>query len=279
MKLSICCPSGLRIEFDGDAADLRVADRVFGVLAEFESRLTGGGAAGGRDVPPAPPLLEPAPPFVPFPDPAADLTGQPDADQGAPSAAPGAAALPPVAAGNGADTPAAFSTGEAPPDAPLSERQQRVIDAVEQLGECTTSQVVAALGGSSEKAMSRALARLRDRGLVAHNGGHAKAARWRPVGYTQPEAQPLTSLPTSPRVIGRARREQAEHDRAQRLRDGILRIVAEHGPTTPAWIADQLVKNRREIAAVMREMARCGVIVETIDGGYDTIRDQQATAA
>lgn len=160
----------------------------------------------------------------------------------------------------------------------MSDRQQRLICAVEQLGECTTGQVVAALGEPSAKATSVALARLRDRGLITHNGGHARRARWRPAGYTPPAEDYKPPREPGGRIVGLSARETAEHDLAQRTRARIVELLAENGPTGSVWIADQLVKNRREIAAVMREMARCGVIVETGDGGYDAVRDQAVAA-
>lgn len=71
-----------------------------------------------------------------------------------------------------------------------------------------------------------------------------------------------------------AERHGAHHAQA-------LALVAEHGPVSPAWVADQLVKNRRDTIALMRDMAAAGELVETDEGGYYDIpdRDDQAQAA
>lgn len=200
MKLLVCCPSGLRIEFEGSHFDLPQLDRFLGEIAEVEARRLElrhqlDIAEQRRDVPPGPSVLDPAPdppvlaPFVPFPEPAASLTGQPDVDQAAPPAAPGPAALPPVAAGNGADTPAAPPTGEPRPDAPRKKRgrpatsRPLVLQALANLGVTSVPEIVERTGLSA-KAVERTLERLKASGEVAHNGcrgGRRRARCSRPL--------------------------------------------------------------------------------------------------
>lgn len=72
-----------------------------------------------------------------------------------------------------------------------------------------------------------------------------------------------------------AERHGAHHAQA-------LALVAEHGPVAPAWVADQLVKNRRDTIALMRDMAAAGELVELDGTGFYDIppdRDDQAQAA
>lgn len=90
----------------------------------------------------------------------------------------------------------------------------------------------------------------------------------------------------SPRVIGaQARAAMSAHlaERHGAHHAQALALVAEHGPVSPAWVADQLVKNRRDTIALMRDMAAAGELVETDEGGYYDIPDrddqEQAVAA
>ena len=45
------------------------------------------------------------------------------------------------------------------------------------------------------------------------------------------------------------------------------------------WVADQLVKNRRDTAELMRQMERDGDLCESGSGFYATTPDQEAQAA
>ena len=92
--------------------------------------------------------------------------------------------------------------------------------------------------------------------------------------------------PHEGRVIGAAARAAMSAHLAERHgahHAQALALVAEHGPVSPAWVADQLVKNRRDTIALMRDMAAAGELVETDEGGYYDIPDrddqEQAVAA
>lgn len=89
--------------------------------------------------------------------------------------------------------------------------------------------------------------------------------------------------PHEGRVIGASARAAMDAQRDARHdghHDQVIALVAEHGPVAPAWVADQLVKNRRDTAALMRDMAAAGELVEQDAGGYDIPdRDDQDLAA
>jgi hypothetical protein len=166
------------------------------------------------------------------------------------------------AAGLEAAAPAPAPAAEPEPDAPeatepaadrgLTDKQQLLVDAVGRLGEASTAEVSAAVGRPGEgAAVTHALRQLRDRGLVGHNGQRARAARWLAVAPAAARPGELTDL------------EQR-----------IVALVTEHGPVTSVWVADQLVKNRRDTAAAIRDLQRRGVLAG--DGAAVTAVLEQA---
>ncbi len=156
------------------------------------------------------------------------------------------------------DAPAA--SPPAPGCRALTPKQQALVDAVNQLGEASTSQVAHAVGRDGESiAVGSALKALRDAGLVSHNGKLAKAARW--LALERTTVKPERRLP-----------EITDDDKR------LVGQVVMHGPVSADWVADQLVKNRRETAARMRELARLGWLVD-LDGGMFASSPEQAEAA
>lgn len=99
------------------------------------------------------------------------------------------------------------------------------------------------------------------------------------VGARPVAAPPPARTPRAPAAEGApvsAGRPAYSHDR-----DRIHALVAEHGPTSYTWVADQLVLNRRDTLALMRQMTEDGQLEEQDAGGYYDIpdRDDQALAA
>ena len=135
------------------------------------------------------------------------------------------------------------------------------------------------------------LYRQRVNGTVVHNGVRGPGSRWSLVEDTDEAVEPVEppvirrqQSPHEGRVIGAQARAAMGEQLAERHGEHhgqALALVAEHGPVSPAWVADQLVKNRRDTIALMRDMALAGELVETDDGGYYDIpdRDDQAQAA
>lgn len=106
------------------------------------------------------------------------------------------------------------------------------------------------------------------------------------VEAADPEpAPPVVRRQQSPhegRVIGagaRAAMDAQRDERHDQHRQQIVALVAEHGPVSFSWVADQLVKNRRDTAALMRAMAAAGELVD--QGGYFNVPDgdEEARAA
>lgn len=63
------------------------------------------------------------------------------------------------------------------------------------------------------------------------------------------------------------------------LGQSVLALVTEHGPVSPKWVADQLVKNRRDIGLLMREMNAAGVLSELDGTGFYDVPDREEAQA
>lgn len=153
----------------------------------------------------------------------------------------------------------------------LTEKQAALVAAVNDLREASTGDIARYVGRADQgDAVGMALQKLKRMGVVAHNGRRAKGARWLAVADAPaPEAAP----PSAPAELPRAPQasELTDHD------ERIIRLVAQHGPVTHVYVADQLVKNRRETGMRMRELARTGRLVD-LDGSFAT-PDQLEDAA
>ena len=140
----------------------------------------------------------------------------------------------------------------APADLVLTDEQAALVAAVNDLGEAMTGEIAAHVGRPDQPdAVGMALKRLRGRGLVGHNGRRAKGARWLALSHEPDPVPPASVDPLETTALD----------------ERIIRLVAEHGPVTPVWVADQVVKNRRETGARMRELARNGLLVD-LDGAF-----------
>ena len=136
----------------------------------------------------------------------------------------------------------------------LTEEQAALVAAVNELGEAMTGEIAAHVGRADQPdAVGMALKRLRARGLVGHNGRRAKGARWLALSHEPEPAPPATTDPL----------------KVSDLDERIIRLVEQHGPCTHVYVADNLVKNRRETGARMRELARNGLLVD-LDGAFAT---------
>lgn len=271
MKLTVRCRSGLRIDFEGTLDELERFDGFLAELARLERERLAPAPAGelARRI---------AEPFEPSPD-----TDPSPHGAVTPAAEPKRARVP--------------GSGRRPTTAPV------VLAAVEELG-ITTARAICERTGLTAKAVQNVLTRLKAKGELAHNGERGTAARWAPAGtrFADPDdeqfaagidalsraaltpAPPADDEPAPPisrkqspheaTVIGVAARAQMDAQRDERHdghRDQVLALVAEHGPVAPAWVADQLVKNRRDTIALMRDMAAAGELVET--DGYFNVPD------
>lgn len=161
----------------------------------------------------------------------------------------------------------------APAELVLTDEQAALVAAVNELGEAMTGEIAAHVGRPDQPdAVGMALKRLRGRGLVGHNGRRAKGARWLAVGTDTPDPAPPRPEPEAdpePEPTSAPEPEPAPELEVTSLDERIVALVAEHGPVTPVWVADQLVKNRRETAARMRDLARGGLLVD-LDGAFAT---------
>lgn len=64
------------------------------------------------------------------------------------------------------------------------------------------------------------------------------------------------------------------------LEQQIVELVHRHGPVTPIWIADQVLKNRRDVGLMMRDLERRGHLHDTGGGWFEVpIPGQEAQAA
>ena len=168
----------------------------------------------------------------------------------------------------------------------LTDEQAALVAAVNELGEAMTGEIAAHVGRADHPdAVGIALKRLRARGLVGHNGRRAKGARWLALDARANRLEDALSSPeleryppATPEENARAAAEAQtialepaphEPEPLTDLDERIVRLVAEHGPVTAMWVADQVVKNRRETAARMRELARDGLLVD-LDGAFAT---------
>lgn len=136
----------------------------------------------------------------------------------------------------------------------LTDEQAALVAAVNELGEAMTGEIAAHVGRADQPdAVGMALKRLRARGLVSHNGRRAKGARWLALSHEPAPPPPATADPLD----------------VSALDERIIRLVEQHGPCTHVYVADNLVKNRRETGARMRELARNGLLVD-LDGAFAT---------
>lgn len=296
MKLTVRCRSGLRIDFEGDLDELERFDGFLAELARLERDRLAPAATVPAEVTQTIVVAEPSP----DPDPS-------------PPCAPGPAAEPAAThRPEPVPEPSASASAGGRDGNPTDE--QRVLAALNELGEATVSQIRdrSGLTGKSSKAIRMTLVRLRDKNLVAHNGEPTIRGRWlaattdtdqadeqlaagidalsraalTPAPDPEPETDPPVvrreQSPLEGRVIGAGARAQMDAQRDARHdqhRDKIRELVAEHGPCSYSWVADQLVKNRRDTAALMRDMTAAGELAETDEGGYYDIPDREALAA
>ena len=154
----------------------------------------------------------------------------------------------------------------------LSEKQAALVAAVNELQEASTGEIARHVGRDGEgDAVSMALQKLKRMGLVAHNGRRAKGARWLALRIAPRAAEPAAATAPPPPVRAATPTAPATEPTPDltELDERILRLVAQHGPVTHLYIADQLVKNRRETGARMRELARNGLLVD-LDGAFAT---------
>ncbi len=160
---------------------------------------------------------------------------------------------------------------EPEPAAPeLTEKQAALVQAVNELREASTGDIARYVGRAGEgDAVGMALQKLKKLGVVAHNGRRAKGARWLAVeDAPAPEPAPTHA----PAELPRAAPAPAASTQAPELTDHderILRLVQQHGPCTHVFVADQLVKNRRETGTRMRDLARAGYLID-LDGAFAT---------
>lgn len=156
--------------------------------------------------------------------------------------------------------------GRGPGTRPITPKQQALVDAVNRLGSASTSEIAKAAGRDGQAiAVGAALKALRDLGLVGHNGQRAKAARWLALDLEVSESiggpvqvVDLESVPDTP---------DTQTDITPLDERIIALLVTEHGPVTSTWVADQVVKNRRDTAHRMRDLARAGHLVD-LDGSF-----------
>lgn len=169
-------------------------------------------------------------------------------------------------------------TGRGATGRKLSEKQQALVAAVDELVVASTGEIARHVGREGqEEAVGNALKQLRDRGLVAHNGLRARAARWLPAPdapaapveealEAPPVAEPEPPAPEPPAAPAVEPAAPAPLELSD-LDERIISIVREHGPVTSTWVADQVVKNRRMTGLRMRDLVRAGVLVD-LDGAF-----------
>lgn len=136
----------------------------------------------------------------------------------------------------------------------LTDEQAALVAAVKELQEASTGEIARHVGRADQAdAVGVALAGLRKRCLVGHNGRRAKGARWLALSHEPAPPPPASADPLE----------------VSALDERIIRLVEQHGPCTHVYVADNLVKNRRETGARMRELARNGLLVD-LDGAFAT---------
>ena len=150
----------------------------------------------------------------------------------------------------------------------LTEKQQALVTAVNTLRSASTGDIARYVGRDGEgDAVSMALQKLKRLGHVAHNGRRAGGARWLALANA-PTGAPVDE-PTAPPRRAPAPPAAEPAVELTDLDERIIRVVEQHGPCTHVYVADNLVKNRRETGARMRELARNGLLVD-LDGAFAT---------
>lgn len=308
MKLLVTCPSGLHIEFEGSYAELPHLDRFLEEIARVEAeRLE---LRHQLDIAEhrIPVTFE----WEPFPDPS------PPAPPGVAAEPDGAGCRPdtPAAgmAGGSSRPPARTSPPAGGTGRPRQnqERVDRLLAAIGERGPCSIADVSDATGVVKGRVKKIVQGLVRD-GLVVAEGA-TRTRRYRLAGDDNgglvgehdeafaagidalsraalapaPEPEPAPPVvrrqqaPHEGRVIGASARAAMSAQLAERHgahHAQALALVAEHGPVASVWVADQLVKNRRDTLALMRDMVVAGELAET-DGYFNVPdRDDQAAAA
>lgn len=286
MKLTIRCTSGLRIRFEGSSAELEHVDAFLSELAVLErDRLAPGRTAGDyssdhsrdRSADPSPPsasgLAAERDAERPVSSPGGPVTADPASVASPvddPPAAPPAAAATP--AGGAQDEPRRSGrtpgSGRKPTTRPIIEQ------AVRDLGIATVSDILERTG-LSRKAAQNALYRLKTDGVLVHNGELGKMSRWAPAGTTFTADEPREPADTAPLIA--VVPDQPNPDALTDLEQQIVELVHHHGPVTADWIADQVVKNRRDTAVLMRDLSGRGVLAVD-DGWYGLPATEEAAA-
>lgn len=269
MKLNVRCRSGLRIDFEGSIDELERFDGFLAELARLERERL---APGERDVDHSPDRSDdpapPSPPCVPAPAAEPDASSAPEqvADTATP-ATPSARPTAPRAGGRGA----VAGTRNA----------ETTLDAIGRLAVCSKRELMAETGLAGST-MTNVLRRLLDEGLIVATG-QTTARRFKLADEDTPEPAPEPE-PDPHEDAGQDDERLAagiwsgSGAVVSELEQRVVELVHRHGPVHPDWIADQVVKNRRETAATMRDLERRGHI--TVDGGwYDIPGRQEAQAA
>lgn len=179
--------------------------------------------------------------------PAPDLTGEPAATNGAPPRADAAATGTPAGPLVGGRRPAASGRAAQGPVS-TTDRVYAIIAAADAP---VSRKAIAAELGMAAGGLSKHFQRLQADGKIERVGGHTSG------GYIPARHVPETG-PAGPDHAGSL----------SPLEQRVVTIVAEHGPVTATWVADQVVKNRREIARLMRDLAVTGVLARTDGDGY-----------
>lgn len=317
MKLTVRCRSGLRIDFEGTLDELERFDGFLAELARLErDRLAP--APHGTENPAGSPHVAAFEPF-PHPSPPTPLgvAAEPDGGDRRPdtpaTGTAGGSSRPPART-----SPPAGGTGRPGPHAGTPGYGQAAtlaLQVIERLGECSKQQIMDETG-SGRSTLTKVLRELRDQGAIVATGATTDR-RYRLAGddngglvgehddeafvagidalsraalapAPEPEPEPAPPVvrrqqaPHEGRVIGAEARARMDAEREERNalgRERILALVAEHGPVSYSWVADQLVKNRRDTLALMRDMVVAGELAET-DGYFNVPdRDDQAAAA
>ena len=323
MKLTVRCRSGLRIDFEGSLEELERFDGFLAELARLErDRLAPAphDAIGAAVASPHVVAFEPVP--IPSPPMAPGLAAEPDGGDRRPdppaAGTAGESSRPlartsPRAGGTGRPAHsrdaviAALRTLGPSKVKAISEHTGLTPKAIEQVlyRQRVNGTVVhnGVRGPGSRWSLADAAPEDFTRGGVgdseSREGRGEPDGRDAEQGVVSGEDQPSPAIaavdppvvrrqqsPHEGRVIGAAARAAMSAHLAERHgahHAQALALVAEHGPVSPAWVADQLVKNRRDTIALMRDMAAAGELVETDEGGYYDIPDrddqEQAVAA
>lgn len=270
MKLTIRCPSGLRIYFEGDAGELQSVDPLLAALAAHErqhlepitlsatvhSQLGAGGSYT--------PFPDPSPPSDPAPAAEPAVGRQPDTP----------AAVPPRQ-GDPAPPPARSSSRAGGSGRPAYSRDQ-VLDALADLGPSKPS-VISERTGLTREAVEQVLYRQKVNGTVVHNGLRGPGSRWTLAeDASEPADQESDPEPAAPPALAAV---EPPAEPITDLEQRIVELVHRHGPVTPDWISDQVVKNRRDTAAMMRQLEERGYLQNTGGGWFDIPGREAAQAA